>query len=154
MRVCVCVTFMISSLYLHLILMQSQKSLSVSSLSVVSQQSLSSLSAVYQQSISSLSAVSQQFFGSLLAVFQFSLSSFLALSFKSLVLSFLIHFIIFSEHTSSNQRSTKYFVFFFLKPSLNTIDRFIYVVHAHGLVEKGTKLFYILTILICSTFIM
>ena len=94
-------TFMNSSLNLNAVSRES-----LGSLSGVSQQSLVSLfgSAVF----SSLSAVSQQSLNSLLA---------LSLTFTSLALSFLMHFIILrSDHTtSSNQWSTKSFVLLFFK---------------------------------------
>ena len=111
--------------------------LSLSCLSAVSQQSLNSLSAVFQKSLSSLSAVSQQSCSSpaavlqqscssLAAVLQQSCSSLAAVSLKSLgsvstvsqhslsclLLSASSFTSLFSEYTSSNRRSTKYFVLF------------------------------------------
>ena len=83
---------------------------SLSCLSAVSLQSLSCLSAVSQLSLSCLSAVSQLSLSCLSAVSQLFLSCLSAVS--QLACSQLPRLVLFSENTSSNQRSTKYFVLF------------------------------------------
>ena len=82
---------------------------------------------IFPQSLSPLLAVFWLSFGCLLAVFQFSLSSVLALSFKSLVLSFLIHFI--------NLRA------YFIKPAEHKILCLVNVV-VHTLTLSETQMFW------------
>ena len=96
-----------------------------SCLSAVSQQSLSSFSAVSQQSLSSLSAVSQHSLS--------CLCSHSASSFKSL----------YTEHTSSNQRSTKYFV----------LLRLNYVRNASGLIRDKARLLHYVILLFIGTWV-
>ena len=102
--------------------------LSLSNLSAVSKQSFSiplvsqlsfvHLSAFFQLSFSFLSTVFELSFRCISAVFQLSLCSLLALSLKSLALSLYSFTSLLSDHTSTNQRSLKYFVLFMMKSLL------------------------------------